>query len=113
MNKYQQAYDVIDTVLHLMCGEEREDGYRPTQEDMSRAMSDLKELAEKETPKEPELYTNVVYGEERNEYECPNCGSFLGFEDECKEDDYCCGYCCVCGQNLDWDELLKEEKEHD
>ena len=48
MNKYQQAYDVIDTVLHLMCGEEREDGYRPTHEEMSRAMSALKELVERQ-----------------------------------------------------------------
>lgn len=47
MNKYKQAYNVIDTVLHLMCGEEREDGYKPTQEEMSKAMTDLKELVEK------------------------------------------------------------------
>lgn len=26
MNKYQKAIEVIDTLLHLMCGEEREDG---------------------------------------------------------------------------------------
>ena len=47
MNKYKQAYNIIDTVLHLMCGEEREDGYKPTQEEMSKAMADLKELVEK------------------------------------------------------------------
>ena len=47
MNKYKQAYNVIDTVLHLMCGEEREDGYKPTQEEMSKAMTDLKELVVK------------------------------------------------------------------
>lgn len=46
MNKYKQAYNVIDTVLHLMCGEEREDGYEPTQEEMTKAMTDLKELVE-------------------------------------------------------------------
>ena len=46
INKYKQAYNVIDTVLHLMCGEEREDGYEPTQEEMSKAMADLKELVE-------------------------------------------------------------------
>ena len=27
MNKYQKAIEVIDTLLHLMCGEEREDGF--------------------------------------------------------------------------------------
>lgn len=26
MNKYQKAIKVVDTLLHLMCGEEREDG---------------------------------------------------------------------------------------
>lgn len=29
MNRYKKAYDVIDTILHLMCGEKREDGYEP------------------------------------------------------------------------------------
>lgn len=47
MNKYKQAYNVIDTVLHLMCGEEREDGYKPTQKEMIEAMDSLKELVEK------------------------------------------------------------------
>ena len=31
MNKYQKAIEVIDTLLHLMCGEEREDGYGITE----------------------------------------------------------------------------------
>jgi hypothetical protein len=46
MSKYWKAYDVVDTLLHLMSGEEREDGYKPTQEEMSKAMADLKELVE-------------------------------------------------------------------
>lgn len=46
MIKYWKAYDVVDTLIHLMCGEEREDGYKPTQEEMSKAMADLKELVE-------------------------------------------------------------------
>lgn len=47
MNKYQNAIEVIDTLLHLMCGEEREDGYKPTMEEMSKSMDLLKELANK------------------------------------------------------------------
>lgn len=47
MNKYQNAIEVIDTLLHLMCGEEREDGYKPTMEEMSNSMDLLKELANK------------------------------------------------------------------
>ena len=47
MNKYQKAIEVIDTLLHLMCGEEREDGYKPTMEEMSNSMDLLKDLADK------------------------------------------------------------------
>lgn len=50
MNKYQKAIEVIDTLLHLMCGEEREDGYKPTMEEMSNSMDLLKDLVDKETP---------------------------------------------------------------
>ena len=47
MNKYQDAIEVIDTLLHLMCGEEREDGYEPTIDEMSKSMNLLKELVDK------------------------------------------------------------------
>ena len=47
MNKYKKAIEVIDTLLHLMCGEEREDGYKPTMEEMSNSMDLLKDLANK------------------------------------------------------------------
>ena len=47
MNKYQEAIEVIDTLLHLMCGEEREDGYKPTMEEMSNSMDLLTDLANK------------------------------------------------------------------
>lgn len=47
MNKYQNAIEVIDTLLHLMCGEEREDGYKPTMEEMSKSMDLLTDLANK------------------------------------------------------------------
>lgn len=47
MNKYQKAIEVVDTLLHLMCGEEREDGYKPTMEEMSNSMDLLKELVDK------------------------------------------------------------------
>lgn len=47
MNKYKEAIKVIDTVLHHMCGEEREDGYLPTMEEMSNSMDLLTDLANK------------------------------------------------------------------
>lgn len=47
MNKYKKAIKVVDTLLHLMCGEEREDGYKPTMEEMSKSMDLLTDLANK------------------------------------------------------------------
>lgn len=55
MNKYQKAIEVIDTLLQLMCGEEREDGYKPTIEEMSNSMDLLKDLANKEDSKHKEI----------------------------------------------------------
>ena len=55
MNKYQKAIEVIDTLLHLMCGEEREDGYKPTMEEMSKSMDLLKDLANKADSKHEEI----------------------------------------------------------
>lgn len=53
MNKYKEAIKVVDAVLHHMCGEEREDGYLPTMEEMFNSMDLLKELVDKETPNKP------------------------------------------------------------
>lgn len=55
MNEYQKAIEVVDTLLHLMCGEEREDGYKPTMEEMSKSMDLLKELANKADSKHEEI----------------------------------------------------------
>lgn len=49
MNKYEKAFDDIETILHLMCGIKREDGYKPSQENMVEAMNSFKELVDKET----------------------------------------------------------------
>ena len=72
MNKYQKAIEVIDTLLHLMCGEEREDGYKPTMEEMSNSMDLLKELVDKadsfewipvseRLPEQPREYQDFYY----------------------------------------------------
>lgn len=42
MNKYEEAFDVIETILHLMCGEEREDNYKPSHDEMVNSMEDFK-----------------------------------------------------------------------
>ena len=77
-------------------------------------MEGLQELVDKETPKEPILYTDVIHGKEENVYQCPNCSSFLGYEEECKEEEYQSTYCCGCGQKIDWSDYgkyLDQEKE--
>ena len=51
MNKYEEAFNVIETILHLMCGEEREDNYKPSHDEMVNSMEDFKELVERATPK--------------------------------------------------------------
>lgn len=102
MNKYQKAIEVIDTLLHLMCGEEREDGYKPTMEEMSNSMDLLKDLVDKETPKKPvdiefgpcgdlmlccpNCHNGVVprptYHGNRYYSRCPFCGQKLEGENE-------------------------------
>lgn len=47
MNKYQEAIKIIDVAFHLVCGEEREDGYEPTTEEFLNSMDLLKDLANK------------------------------------------------------------------
>lgn len=61
MNKYQKAIEVVDTLLHLMCGEEREDGYKPTMEEMSNSMNLLKDLANKADSKHEEITASEMF----------------------------------------------------
>lgn len=66
MNEYQKAIEVVDTLLHLMCGEEREDGYKPTMEEMSNSMNLLKDLANKADSKHEEITASEMF--EKQEY---------------------------------------------
>lgn len=74
MNKYQKAIEVIDTLLHLMCGEEREDGYKPTMEEMSNSMNLLKDLANKADSKHEEITAREMF-------------EALGYEEQFKNSD--------------------------
>ncbi|MGN1343778.1 MAG: hypothetical protein ACI4U3_04310 [Traorella sp.] len=42
-----RAYEVIDTLINLMCGEKREDGYEPSIDETINSMRVLKQLIEK------------------------------------------------------------------
>lgn len=37
-------------------------------------------------------------------FECPSCDSFIGYVSDCKDEHYQVGFCCNCGQALDWSE---------
>ena len=87
--KYEKAYDVIDTILHLMCGEKREDGYEPTHDEMVEAMDDLKKLVGKATPKEYLYYSKEYFSVPH----CPTCKKPISVKGEC---------CLHCGQRIDW-----------
>lgn len=96
MNKYEKAFDVIDTILHLMCGEEREDDYKPSHDEMVNSMENFKELVERATPMQPE------FNHDEDTYECPCCGKTY----ETYYDGYLKKFCSDCGQALDWSENL-------
>ncbi len=36
--------------------------------------------------------------------ECPSCGSFLGYQVDCLDENYQFDYCEHCGQRIDWSE---------
>lgn len=103
MNKYQNALEHVKEYTlnprHVRYGSA---SVRPVVRDY---LETLQELVDKETPKEPILYTDVIHGEKQNIYECPNCASFLGYENECKEEHYQSLYCSGCGQRLDWSDV--------
>lgn len=92
MNKYQEAIEVIDTLLHLMRGEEREDGYKPTMEEMSNSMDCLKELVERATPKK--LVST------RHTRRCPSCNRQMSDINNAHPN---MKFCPNCGQALDWE----------
>lgn len=105
MNKYEKAFDVIDTILHLMCGEKREDRYEPSHDEMSSAMKDFKELVEKAKPKSPlDIKDENIKSHGGN----PLYGVWItGNCPKCKQDvQLGMNYCPKCGKALDWSEYF-------
>ena len=41
-------------------------------------------------------------------YECPTCGSFLGYVSDCEDEEYQSNYCRCCGQAIDWERREEE-----
>lgn len=100
MNNYRYKLETVKKyTLDPKCSRYTVASIRPL---LRHCLEALQSLVDKETPKKPILYTDVIHGEEKNVYECPNCASFLGYEDECKEESYQSLYCSDCGQRLGW-----------
>ena len=112
MNNYQSRLETVKKyTLDIKHARYTSASIRPV---LKHCLEELQELVDKETPKEPILYTDVIHGKEENVYQCPNCSSFLGYEEECKEEEYQSTYCCGCGQKIDWSDYgkyLDQEKE--
>lgn len=59
------------------------------------------EALEKQVPKKVDFEEDVT---EDMCAECPSCGSFLGYQVDCLDENYQLDYCQHCGQKLDWTE---------
>ena len=57
------------------------------------------EALEKQLPKRVDFEEDVA---ENMCVECPSCGSFLGYQVDCLDENYQFDYCEHCGQRLDW-----------
>lgn len=55
----------------------------------------------KQLPKKVDFEEDVA---ENMCVECPSCGSFLGYQVDCLDENYQFDYCEHCGQRLDWSE---------
>lgn len=56
---------------------------------------------------EKQLSKKVDFEEDVTEgmcVQCPSCGSFLGYQVDCLDENYQFDYCQGCGQELDWSE---------
>lgn len=63
--------------------------------------SEYLELKERATPKKVEKATRKDYMESGYTHCCPSCGNMVGTITKELRIDYD-GYCCSCGQALDW-----------
>lgn len=72
-------------------------GYYMLREGLDTAI----EALEKQLPKRVDFEEDVA---ENMCVECPSCGSFLGYQVDCLDENYQFDYCEHCGQRLDWSE---------
>lgn len=61
----------------------------------------VREALEKQLPKRVDFEEDVA---EDMCVQYPSCGSFLGYQVDCLDENYQFDYCQGCGQKLDWSE---------
>ena len=66
----------------------------------SKALDIIQDALEKQIAKKCDMEQD----EKDNDcYECPSCGTFVGYAVDCAEEHYQPNYCSWCGQRLDWE----------
>ena len=96
MNKYQKAFDFINSGNVTAWGKENYEPFLETKEI-------LKELVNKATPKKPRKETFITG---KSAYLCPTCQYALSSGKEYVSPTL--RYCECCGQALDWSEENEE-----
>lgn len=89
---YKEALE--RTVNYIEHQTEDERFYSSKDENLDFAET-IKKALEKQMPKKP-----YDVDTERKTFDCPECLSKLYADEDVRD----CGYCCVCGQALDWEE---------
>lgn len=109
VNEYQkEKYDRIT----VMATKGKKEEYKAAAKDAGMSLSAFVEMCvNKNIEKKPIKYGGTRQGldndgnsisKQEDCYECPNCGSFLGYVSDCKDEHYQDNYCRCCGQALDW-----------
>ena len=89
-------------VLKSRCEQEMRDLEELQEYRKLGTLEELKAMKKTLTAKKPDLQQIEVDCYEHDCYECPECGSFIGYANECKEENYQVSYCENCGQKLNW-----------
>ena len=73
-------------------------------------VKECREARERQIGKKPVKYVRQGLDNDGNSiswqedcYECPTCGSFLGYVSDCEDEQYQDGYCRNCGQAISWE----------
>ena len=100
--KVREAIELIKSKIRIL---EKLENYGSAIEERKKKHIGLYNTAiealEKQLPKRVDFEEDVTEG---MCVQCPSCGSFLGYQVDCLDENYQFDYCQGCGQELDWSE---------